>query len=140
MSQAKQIEKEEQNTHFVYISNEDGIFAAFNQVKKELAKNEQTCLSLVYFVLAESNQPLFKTELGFLEKRFYHKLLVYYAALEPNAACLKHEFLEVIINSNINKEMQFLAFGNADFVDQVTEQLIFLGIKPNQINSHYIKF
>jgi hypothetical protein len=58
--------------------------------------------------------------------------------VEPGNDYLIQEFIEVIINSNTNLNMQFLIFGIAEFVDNVSEVLGYLNIDTISIESNIL--
>jgi len=48
--------------------------------------------------------------------------------VEPGKDYLIQGFIEAIINSNTNLNMQFLIFGNAEFVDYVSGVLEYIAV------------
>jgi len=124
------------DTHFVLISDEKGIQTAFNLVKSKLANSSADFLTLIYSVSQLNNPPLFKSELNSLEKRFSHKLEIYYISDRTNISInetILQETLEVVINCNISTTMLFQAVGNEQLVEFVIERLFYLGIRKNQL-------
>jgi len=124
----------------VLIADETGIAVAFNRLKKNLADHSFGCITLVYALLNDVANPLYKAELQSLEKRFSNSLEVFIISHEEKASIMKAKIqksIEVIINSNINTVMQFYAGGNAEMVEQVKKLLCFLGIKETQITTEY---
>jgi len=128
------------DAHYVLIADETGIAVAFNRLKKNLADHSFGCITLVYALLNDVANPLYKAELQSLEKRFSNSLEVFIISHEEKASIMKAKIqksIEVIINSNINTVMQFYAGGNAEMVEQVKKLLCFLGIKETQITTEY---
>jgi len=127
------------DSHFVFITDDSGIVAVFEQIKSKLGLEANNCLTLVYSISGKEGQPLFKAELESIEKRFPAQLLTHYLfngnlVLRENADQIQ-QTIEIIINSNLRKWMQFLVHGEADFVESVSERLHFLGIQPIRIYS-----
>lgn len=121
--------------HFVLICDETGIFDGFKIIKDHLGCRGETFLSLIYSVPEDYINPLFEMELRILEKRFSHNLYTYILKIEPGKYNSIQEFIEAIINSNTNLKMQFLIFGNEEFVDYVTGVLGYLDIDTFSIES-----
>jgi hypothetical protein len=124
--------------HLVLICDETGIFDAFKTIKEHLGRRDENFLSLIYSVPKNFLNPLFEREISILEKRFSHNLYTYILKVEPGNDYLIQEFIEVIINSNTNLNMQFLIFGIAEFVDNVSEVLGYLNIDTISIESNIL--
>ncbi|MFH0841718.1 MAG: hypothetical protein V1903_03760 [Bacteroidota bacterium] len=127
--------------HLVLISDETGIFDAFKIIKEHLGRRDEKFLSLIYSVPENYLNPLFEREIAILEKRFSHNLYTYTLKVEPGKYGIIQESIEPIINSNPNLKMQFLVFGNEEFVDYVSGILGYLNvdtfsIEPNIILNH----
>ena len=114
--------------HLVLICDETGIFDAFKTIKLHLGSRDEMVLSLIYSVSVNFIYPLFVRELSILEKRFSHNLNTYTLKVEPGKYDLIQEFIEAVINSNTNLEMQFLISGNDAFVNYVSGVLKYLTI------------
>ena len=127
------------DSHFVFITDDSGIVPVFEQIKSKLGLEVNNCLTLVYSISGKEGQPLFKAELESIEKRFPAQLLTHYlfsGNLIPRENTDQiQQALEIILNCNLRKLVQFLVLGKADFIESVSERLHFLGIKPNQIYS-----
>lgn len=124
--------------HLVFICDETGIFDGFKIIKEHLGCRCETLLSLIYSVPENYINPLFEREIRILEKRFSHNLYTYTLKVEPGKYDSIQEFIEAIINSNTNLKMQFLVFGNEEFVDYVSGVLGYLDIDPFSIESKII--
>jgi hypothetical protein len=125
--------------HLVLICDETGIFDAFRTIKEHLGSMDENFLSLIYYVPQIYLNPLFEREIAILEKRFSHNLYTYTLKAEPGKDYLIQEFIEAIINSNTNLKMQFLIYGNMEFVDYVSEVLGYLNIDTFSIQSNILK-
>ena len=127
------------DSHFVFITDDSGIVAVFEQIKSKLGLEANNCLTLVYSISGKEGQPLFKAELESIEKRFPAQLLTNYLfsgnLIPRENADQIQQALEIILNCNLRKLVQFLVLGEADFIESVSERLHFLGIQPNQIYS-----
>ena len=127
------------DSHFVFITDDSGIVAVFEQIKSKLGLEVNNCLTLVYSISGKEGQPLFKAELESIEKRFPAQLLTNYLfsgnLIPRENADQIQQALEIILNCNLRKLVQFLVLGEADFIESVSERLHFLGIQPNQIYS-----
>ena len=121
--------------HLVLICDETGIFDAFRTIKQHLGSREEKFLSLIYSVPKDFLNPLFEREISILEKRYSHNLYTYILRVEPDKDYLIQEYIEAIINSNTNSKMQFLIFGNVEFVDYVSGVLAYLNIDAVSIES-----
>jgi hypothetical protein len=129
MVQQKKSGNKTSNIHLVYVTDEEGVFSAFKQVKDDLVVNVIPCLSFIYAVSNKNSKLLFEQELNFLEKRFPQKLLIYKVPVRLGLDCINQEFLEALINSNTSEEMTFSLFGNREFVSHLSDILSFLGVK-----------
>ena len=93
---------------------------------------------IVYSIHKQLTHPLFKSELKCLERQFPTHLLIYYVINKNNSVSdnsdTHQQTLEVIINSNISNKVKFLLSGENEFVEFITNRLLFLGIKQNQIS------
>lgn len=118
-----------QNFHFVYFTDEQGVFNAFEHVKGVLAQYPDSFLSFIYAVSKNSSRFLFQQELEILEQRFQKNLIVYPLIYCSSESYINQEFIEALINSNISENMNFLLFGNSEFIYQLTSSLGFLGIQ-----------
>lgn len=125
--------------HFVFITDDSGIVGVFEKLKSKLSLEANNCLTLVYSISGNGGRPLFKAELQSIEKRFPAQLLTHYLfkgnLIPRENADQMQQTLEIIINCNLRKLLQFLVQGETDFVESVSERLHFLGIQPNQIYS-----
>jgi len=131
-----------ESAHFICISSESGITAAFEQIKAALRGEANQCLTLVYSTPADPTQPLFKAELESLEKRFPSRLITHYVSSQhlhaADNSASHQRILEIIINSNTFGRMQFQVLGQEDFAGMIIDRLQFLGIPTNQIISQII--
>jgi len=125
--------------HLVLISDETGIFDSFREMKEHLGSTDVIFLSLIYCVPENYLNPLFEKEITILEKRFSHNLYAYTLKVKPGMYDLIQEIIEAVINSNTNLKMQFLIFGNAEFVDYVSGILGYLDIDTFSIESNIIQ-
>lgn len=122
--------------HFVIVCDEAGIFDAFYFVKDLLASGrENSILSFIYTISEKNLHPLFEQELGILEKRFSHNLLVLILRIDTTKYCFNQEVIEATINSNTLPVMKFSVFGTAEFVNYVSGVLRFLDVKAFMIKS-----
>jgi hypothetical protein len=133
---------QEASAHFVYISDESGIITAFEQIKSKLSSELNGCLTLIYSTPVYLSQPLFRAELESLERRFQSRLITHYVFNRnprPSDNPDTHQrILEIVINSNICRMMQFSILGHEEFAGMIAARLQFLGIKTNQISSQII--
>ncbi len=127
------------NIHQVFIADEKGIVFAFTQLKSLLNESDNNCLTLIYLIPQESLTPLFKSELGNIEKRFFQQLVVYYIDQINNFYNVDYNFLEIVINSNIKEKIQFTIYGDCDLTEQIKDHLQFLGITKEQIIQKSLK-
>jgi hypothetical protein len=127
----------ENKIHHVLICDETGIFNAFKKLKEHLGNNVETFVTLIYSVPGNYLNPLFEREITILEKRFSHTLVTY--TLRSNSGEYDHiqEFIEAIINSNTTLKIEFLVFGNFEFVDYVSGVLGYFNIETYSIE-YYI--
>ena len=126
------------NSHLIFICDENGIFDSFRELKEHLGSRGEIYLSLLYCVPEDYHNHLFEKEITILEKRFSHNLFTSIVKVKSGIYDLIQEFIEAIINSNTNLKMQFLIFGNAEFVDYVTGVLDYLNIDTFSIESNII--
>ena len=130
------------DSHFVFITDDSGIDSAFELIKSKLRSELDNCLTLIYSIAGDTSHHLFKAEIETIEKRFPAQLISHYVSgSEPvpgNNAGINQQILEIVINSNVRKSMQFQVFGEAQLVESVIDRLHFLGIHPTQINSQII--
>ena len=127
------------NSHFAFVTDDSGIYSAFELIKMKLKDGCNSFLSLIYSVNDPLSPPLFFTELESLERRYFSQLITYYeysgGISLPENSEMNQRLLEIIINCNTCEKMQFLLLGREEFVANVTDRLQFLGINSNQINS-----
>ena len=124
--------------HLVLICDETGIFDAFKIIKEHLGGESERFYSLIYCIPENYINPLFEKEIKILEKRFYHNLYTYTLKVESGKYDCIQEFIEAIINSNTNIKMQFILFGNMEFVDYVSGVLGYLNVDTFSIQSKII--
>lgn len=135
-------ERSGMDTHEVLVADDFGIHAAFECVKLNLGTRQKNCISLVYSVNGPLSHILYKAELESLERRFISQLLTYYAfpgGPDRQTSCPVQQKLEIIINSNTCKALKFNVLGREDHVLKSIGCLLFLGIKPSQIQSQIFK-
>ena len=129
----------EQDNHFVFVTDDSGISSAFNQIKSHLRNEEFSFLTLIYFVLDAATQPLFKSEIENLEKRYPSKLITHFvfseSRISPDNFEKYQQILEIVINSNTCDEIQYLIIGELNLFGMISDRLHFLGINSNQIKS-----
>jgi hypothetical protein len=121
--------------HLIIVCDEAGIFDAFNFVRDKLADSGNSFLSLIYTISDKNLHPLFEQELSILEKRFSDDIIVHILKIDITKYCSIQELIEATINSNTLPAMKFSVFGNAEFVNYVSEVLRFLDVKTFMINS-----
>lgn len=126
------------DSHVVFISDDSGIACTFESIKLRLSNGPNSCLTLIYFVSEHPSQSLFKAELDGVGMRFPTQLITYYISdrsLNPLVnAGMNHQILEIVINSNVRKSMQFQIMGEAELAEKIAERLNFLGIHSNKIH------
>ena len=131
------------DSQLVFITNETGIFDAFEQIKGQLSQLTAPFITLIYAVNeSNNNQFPFLRELTILEKRFSGKFIVHKLQTDSvtfYVSSIIQEFLEAIINSSIEPKLEFSIFGHAEFVNQITEILGFLDVKSSFIKSKTIQ-
>ena len=118
---------------YVIISDEAGIFDAFNFIADRLADKGTAILSFIYTVSDNNVHPLFETELHILERRYSGKLTVQMMRMDTRNYWSKLEIIEATINSNTSPGINFLVFGNTGFVNYVSEILGILDVKNPMI-------
>ncbi len=128
--------------HFVYITDNAGIGRVFESIKSRLQEEQFSCLTLIYSILEGSADPLFSGELETIERRFPAQLITYYVPVKELVfPCQSESFqsqLEIVINSNICKNLQFMILGEASLVEVVVGRLSFLGVNATQIHSQIL--
>jgi hypothetical protein len=128
--------------HSVYITDNTGIDRVFERIKSRLREEQFSCLTLIYSIIEGSPVPLFSGELETIERRFPAQLITYYVpVIDLVFPCQPERFqsqLEIVINSNICKHMQFMVHGEASLVEVVVGRLTFLGINATQIHSQIL--
>lgn len=131
------------NFHFVFVTDDSGIHEVFEQIKIKLKDDCNNFLSLIYSISEQITPPLYAAELESLERRYFSQLITYYEFSGVNscqeASDLNQKLLEIIINCNTCREIEFLLVGHDEFVARATDRLQFLGIHSNQIQSQIIK-
>jgi len=124
-------------THVVFIADESGIGSAFETIKSMLGSGQNNCLTLIYSVPENPAQPLFKAELESIEKRYPSQILTYYVSgkgiLPIDQTDKIQQILEIVINCNTRKRMQFEMMVRAELAETVAGRLTYLGINPTQI-------
>jgi|WetSurMetagenome_2_1015567.scaffolds.fasta_scaffold692935_1 hypothetical protein len=115
--------------HLVVISDEDGVYNAFFHIKDILTKEHNAYLSFIYAIKANSSDTLFELELLFLEKRYASSFIVYKTCMGDDVPNINTQLLEALINSNTSEEMNFILYGDHEFVAKMTESIHFLEIK-----------
>lgn len=132
-------ERQVQDPHFVFITDDSAITPTFELLKLKLRKEPQSCLTLIYTLTGETSYPLFSAELETIERRFPAQLITHYVSgtepVYPANSEKIQQILEIVINSNIRKTMQFLVLAKTELEEEVIGRLTFLGIRPNQIHS-----
>ena len=127
------------DTHVVFIADQSGISTAFEMIKSMLGSGQNNCLTLIYSIPENTVQPLFKAELESIEKRYPAQLLSYYVSgkgLIPRDQIDKiQQLLEIVINCNTRRSMQFLLMGQTEQTETVAGRLYYLGINTTQIYS-----
>jgi len=125
------------DSQLVFITDETGIFDAFEQIKGQLSQLTAGFIILIYAINeSDDNHLPFLRELNILEKRFFKKIIVYklhtYSVTFYDSSLIQ-EFLEAIFNSSIEPKLEFSIFGPAEFVNQITDILGFLDVKSSFI-------
>jgi len=124
-------------THVVFIADELGIGNAFETIKSKLGNGQNNCLTLIYSIPDNPVQPLFKAELESIEKRYPAQILTYYVSgkgiLPIDQTDKIQQILEIVINCNTRKRMQFEMRIQAEQAETVAGRLTYLGINPTQI-------
>jgi ferredoxin-NADP reductase len=121
-----------QSVHYVYLGDKEGMGEIFVKLKKVLASQPDTLVTLIY-CSAEDNL-IFSFELEILQKRYPSRLLVYHLKNSPiDAAAMLQELLEALINTDTSDNLMFILSGDEEFVHVVTDRLWFLGISKQQI-------
>ncbi len=122
----------------VILSDEAGIFDAYNFLKEKLSCNKNFFLSLIYSVSENNINPLFEHELCILEKRFPVNLIVH-VLWNGSSECLALQVLiEATINSNTSPAIKFSIFGTEEFVNYIAEHLMILDIDTQLIETSII--
>jgi hypothetical protein len=121
-----------QNSQLVFITDATGIFDAFEQLKRELSQLTTHFITLIYAVNDKGNYHFpFSQELTILEKRFSGRLIVHKLYTDSVTFYINNiiqEFLEAIINCNLEPKLEFAIFGTDEFVNQNGDILAFLNI------------
>ena len=125
--------------HYVFIADKYGIDSAFELIKFKLGNELNSCLTLIYSIHRLLPLPLYKSELEMLERRFPSKFIAWYVfsrnTIPPDNFEMNQQIIEIVINSNTSRFIQFLILGQEEFTGMVIGRLHFLGIKSNQIRS-----
>ena len=124
--------------HLILVCDEAGIFDAFNFLMDRFSDPGNSFISLIYTVSEKNFHPLYEQELSILEKRFSDDFIVHILRIDTTKYCIRQELIEAIINSNTSPVMKFSVFGNAEFVNYVSEILRFLDVKAFMINSFIV--
>ncbi len=131
------------DSQLVFITDETGIFEAFEQLKSQLSQLTTHFITLIYAVSERDiNHYPFLRELDILEKRYSEKFIVHRLHTDSVTFYINNiiqEFLEAIINSNLEPKLEFSIFGPDEFVNQITDILGFLNIKSTFIYSKTIQ-
>jgi ferredoxin-NADP reductase len=123
---------------YVFIVDSLGVTSAFSMLKAKLSDNKDYFLSVVYLSDTTDTRPLFKNELKFIGKRFQSKLSVTY--VETNSELpIDSQKIEIIINSQTAENQHFIVIGEHVLVEKVVDQLLFLCINTNRIDTQVIK-
>jgi len=128
--------------HFVYITDNAGIDRVFERIKSRLREEQFSCLTLIYSILEGSPDPLFSGELETIERRFPGQLITHYVPVKERVFPCQSERLqfqlEIVINSNLCRNIQFMVHGAASLVEVVVGRLTFLGVNATQIHSQIL--
>jgi ferredoxin-NADP reductase len=116
--------------HYFFIVDDIGIASTFPQIKSHLAEANIHHVSLIYS--SPSDHFVFKKELDLLEKIFSLQFMIFYEISTSNSF-VQQETIETLLNVNVMAEMIFIISGKENFIQQVEEQLRFLGIQNIQI-------
>jgi ferredoxin-NADP reductase len=122
--------------HYCFIVDEIGIASTFPQIKSHLAEQDIHHVSVLY--CSSNNHFVFKKELDLLERIFSLQFMVFYENATANFF-IPQESIEAILNVNVMAEMNFIISGKEEFIQQVEEQLHFLGIHQIQIQEQLFK-
>lgn len=114
--------------HSIFIADNTGMDVLYpeilNLLKSEQAQDNH--ISLLYF---SGNTPfVFKEQIKVLTTRFPSRVIGYFKD-EP-----KQEYLEIILNTNTKKHIKFYLSVNEEWREEITAQLLFLGIKRTGIS------
>lgn len=131
------------DSQLVFITDETGIFELFEQLKSGISQLTTHFITLIYAVNeSENNHFPFQLELNILEKRYSEKFIVHKLHTDSitfYVNSLIQEFLEAIINSNLEPKLEFAIFGTDEFVNQNGDILVFLNIESINISSKIIQ-
>lgn len=94
-----------------------------------LLKNEQAHDNHISLLCLSTNEFfVFKEQINVLVSRFPSLLIAYFKE-SP-----KQEYLEIILNTNTKKRIKFHLSINEEWQEDITAQLLFLGIKRSEIS------
>ncbi|MFC5412168.1 hypothetical protein ACFPMF_22775 [Larkinella bovis] len=124
--------------HFLFITDETGMGAAFALLKSSLVAHPANHVSLVYHSPAEP--PVFQRELAILSRHFPTQFIPYYETGQPTELTfVPQETLEAILNTNTREELRILIYGTDEFMTSVREQLLFLNVEKKAIKLHFLR-
>lgn len=124
------------DSQLVFVTDEHGIFEAFEHIKSQLSQLTVRFITLIY-ALNESNCNFFpfSNELNILEKRYSEKFNVqklHSDSITNSSNALIQEFVEAMINSSIDPKLEFSIFGHVEFVNQIADILNFLNVNTQK--------
>jgi len=121
--------------HYVFIADESGLDAHFNELKKKL-RLKLSMISLIYLLENKSENSLYTKELKAFQKRFRQKFslhfLQYNRAVPEDSASKIQSIIELEINCSLRKRIQFSFYGRSELAYIVSEKIDLL--KGDEIN------
>ncbi len=115
------------STHAVFIADNDGMNLLFPLMVNHLKNNGDDGLHMSLLYVSEDNTFIFKEELSVLATRYPTVFIIHYKDI------FRQELLEVIINSNTRKNIQFHIAMPEPYRESIAQRLVFLGIETSDI-------
>lgn len=121
-----------EHTHQVFICDKEGIDLLYPSLLEALKKNTDENQHLTVLYYCDNGIFLFLEQLELLSKRHPGKLICHYRA-QP-----AREDLELILNTNTKPKFDFELFLDEENTDTIVSDLQYLGIKSEDIHSHFL--
>lgn len=123
-----------QLAHKVYITDQEGIFDAFSEIRADLSAQVAIHLTVLYSVPEQEDKVLYEKELAVLQSRFPTSLILHIIAADNETNSIQ-EHIEVAVNSDVTDNITFFVFGEMYFVHSVTDIIDYLPIKSTVLTT-----